>query len=98
TSLDADCTWPRELKGELREAVPGYKLYPDTMNMHVDRDAYYEDTMRVLEAHGREALYLMGRGEWSLFFTLWHMGDPLKHYFWKDMAGETGDARRAGYI
>jgi predicted AlkP superfamily phosphohydrolase/phosphomutase len=98
TNLDANSTYPAGLKDELRERIPGYRLFPDTMLLRTDRDAYFRDAMRTLAAHTEEALFMMGREPWSFFFTLWHMGDSLKHYFWDDMLRKTEDEHRRFYI
>jgi predicted AlkP superfamily phosphohydrolase/phosphomutase len=98
TDLKADCTYPRELKDDLLAHIPGYKLFPNAGYLRVDRDAYFRDAVETLRAHTEEALYLMQRERWDLFFTLWHMGDGLMHFFWRDMVGKTGDAAREFYI
>ena len=85
TNVEANSTWPPGLKDELRHEIPGYRLFPDTMLLRTDRDAYYRDAVDTLRAQTDEVLYLMAHREWSLLFTLWHMGDSLKHFFWEDM-------------
>lgn len=98
TNVDADCTHPPELRDELRREIPGYKLFPDTILLRTDRDAYFRDACETLRVQTEEALYLMEREPWSLLFTLLHMGDSLKHFFWDDMTGRGGDGSRKHYI
>jgi predicted AlkP superfamily phosphohydrolase/phosphomutase len=98
TKVSADCTWPPELRDELVERVPGYKLFPDTLLRRTDPDAYFRDSVTTLGAQADEALLLMEREDWSFFYTLWHMGDTLKHYFWDDMLRKTGNEARRFYI
>ncbi len=98
TNVDANSTWPPELKNDLQREIPGYRLFPDTMLLRTDRDAYFRNAVETLRAQTDEALYLMEREPWSLMFTLWHMGDSLKHYFWEDMTGASGNEARRFYI
>jgi predicted AlkP superfamily phosphohydrolase/phosphomutase len=98
TDLRTDCTYPKTLKQDLVDAIPGYKLFPNTLRLREDRSLYFRDTVDTLKAHGEEALHLMRREPWDLFFTLWQVGDSLMHFFWRDMDGRTGNEERRHYI
>jgi predicted AlkP superfamily phosphohydrolase/phosphomutase len=98
TDLRADCSYPKTLKDELIAAIPGYKLFPNTLRLRQDRDLYFRDTVDTLRSQAEEALYLMRREPWDLFFTLWQVGDSLMHFFWRDMDGRTGNETRRHYI
>jgi len=98
TDLRTDCTYPPELKDQLIAAIPGYKLFPNTFGLRRDRDGYFRESLETLEAQMEEAIYLMKRESWDLFFTLWQVGDSLMHFFWKDMDGRSGDESRKHFI
>ena len=89
TDLRTDCTYPKELKRELIDTVPGYKLFPNTLRLREDRSLYFRDTVATLEAQAEEALYLMRREPWDLFFTLWQVGDRAVGL--GDLAQKLGD-------
>jgi predicted AlkP superfamily phosphohydrolase/phosphomutase len=98
TNLKSDCTFPSSLKDDLIANVPGYKLYPNTLQLKGERDAYFHDAVATLRTHVEESLYLMDREAWDLLFTVWQPGDSLMHFFWKDMDGRSGVAEREHYI
>lgn len=98
TDIRSDCTYPKSLKDDLIANVPGYKLYPNTLRLKGDRDAYFEDAVATIRTHAEEALYLMRREAWDLLFTVWQPGDSLMHFFWKDMDGRSGVDARKNYI
>lgn len=98
TNLRSDCTYPKSLKDDLIANVPGYKLYPDTLQLTGERDAYFEDAIATLRTHVEESLFLMSREKWDLLFTVWQPGDSLMHFFWKDMEGRSGAPEREHYI
>jgi predicted AlkP superfamily phosphohydrolase/phosphomutase len=77
-----DWTFPRELKSELLEKVPGYV---------VDVNLYGKSREQILVelvASARErlhaALYLMGSRDWDLFWVTFTESDRVQHRFWAD--------------
>lgn len=42
---------------------------------------------RMVESRTRAALYLMKRGPWDLFLSLFTASDVVQHFFWEDLAG-----------
>lgn len=98
TDIRSDCTYPKSLKDDLIANVPGYKLYPNTLQLKGERDGYFQDAVATLRTHVDEALYLMQRETWDLLFTVWQPGDSLMHFFWKDMDGRSGVDSRKNYI
>ena len=98
TDIRTDFTYPKSLKDELIENIPGYKLYPNTRQLKGERDSYFEDAIATLRTHVEEALFLMQREPWDLLFTVWQPGDSLMHFFWKDMDGRSGDESRKNFI
>lgn len=94
TRLASDCVYPPSLKDDLVENVPGYKLFPDTVLLRRDKEAYFRDAVATLHAQVEETSYLMRREAWDLLFTVWQPGDSLMHFFWRDMDGRGEESRR----
>jgi hypothetical protein len=50
TNVAANSTWPAAVKDDLQREIPGYRLFPDTMLLRTDRDAYFRSAVETLRA------------------------------------------------
>jgi len=83
-----DYVYPRELGGELRQALGDYRIYP-TMTCTVGRERQcLEASIELLEMRTRTALYMLGRERWDLFVTVIFDTDRLLHQLWHTLDPE----------
>jgi predicted AlkP superfamily phosphohydrolase/phosphomutase len=76
-------TFPPELADELKQAIPGYRLYRGRQHLQGDLDGYLEDLIDVTRVHAEEAIYLIDTKPWDLFFFMFKYTDSVQHIYWK---------------
>jgi predicted AlkP superfamily phosphohydrolase/phosphomutase len=78
---EADYTYPKELKGELKDAVGDYVF--DVRNFRTDNTQYIiDESYRMTEQRFKAADYLLANKPWD-FFVMVEMGpDRLNHGVW----------------
>lgn len=75
-------TFPKELKKEIEQVVPGYML--DTGNFRTDdKDALLAEIYSMTEKRFRLAEYLMKNKPWDFFMVVEMGPDRLHHGFWR---------------
>ncbi len=76
-------TYPTELAAELRQEIPGYRIYRGRQHLQGDLDGYLEGLIETTKIHATEALYLMEKKSWDFFFLMFKYTDGAKHIYWK---------------
>jgi predicted AlkP superfamily phosphohydrolase/phosphomutase len=87
-SLNSNFTYPPELKNELLDIVPDYKI-----NLHLGgylhnnrrRRKAIDIMLSSIRARERAILHLMNNYPWNLFAVRFNSPDNVQHQFWKFM-------------
>lgn len=78
-----DYTFPAELRAELATHVPGYRFDVDADAIKVgDLRAFRDDAFDLQRVQTAETLHLLERGQWDLFWVMFHTLDKVQHFFW----------------
>jgi len=97
--MDAPYTYPRALKRELEERIPGYMIMPnDWRYMRRHRpDLAKAELLMEIEARFAATRYLMGTLPWDFTMVVSTATDGAAHFFWKyhDTAHPLHDAHAA---
>ncbi len=86
-SEDADYTYPRELKDELKRAVGGYIPNLDIPQYDVehpdDARRFFDDLDEMFDRRAEALRWLMVEKEWDFLMPVFVFSDRIQHLFWK---------------
>ncbi|HJW70882.1 MAG TPA: alkaline phosphatase family protein [Candidatus Binatia bacterium] len=81
-----DFVAPASLKETLAARIAGYRMEVDASPLkRGDLDTFRRDAFDLQRVQTEEALYLMTREDWDLFWVMTHTLDKLQHFFWRYM-------------
>ncbi|MCF7958379.1 MAG: alkaline phosphatase family protein [Phycisphaerae bacterium] len=84
-SIEAEFTWPPELKRELMEAIPDYDILTlDVAHVKPSElpfETFVEVMVKNIECRGKAAAFLIGKGLLDLFMVHYHASDIIQHAF-----------------
>lgn len=85
--VEKEFTYPRHLKKELLEVVPGYKIDFDERLFHArgDRERFLEDILDGTEKSVLAVTHLMKEKAWDFFAVVFMGLDRVQHFWWEYM-------------
>ncbi len=88
-SYSSDFTWPKELREELLQVVPQYKIEAGGhKNIYGDRanpEEFIDEMLQVAEARFETTRYLMQNRPWDFLMMVFRPIDRAQHWFWRHM-------------
>lgn len=77
---ESNFTFPRELKNEIKQAVPDYRCEIDYAEISLEEMA--DQLMRSIENREKLIVHLLENKSWDLFFAVFTESDLAQHKFW----------------
>ncbi len=89
-------TWPPDLAGRLRGAVPDYRIDCNIYE-HADPADFFEQLMAMTRSRGEAAEFLLSEGRPDLFFAVFTATDRVQHAFWRQSSLPWTDGSRLSW-